>query len=1211
MVRFCFRTFIVPLLLSLFYLVQNLPAQQNPLSDHPYDSGLPLIKNFSPKEYGEHSQNWAVVQDSRGVIYFGNGHGILEYDGVSWRLIETTKGTRVRSLARDQNGRIYVGASGDFGYLAPDPLGRMRYISLRDSIRFEDRDFTEVWRTHTTSQGVYYQTFNKLFRWKNNRIKVWSTDSEFFLSAVVDDTLYLEHRQKGLLKLKGDSLELIPASTSFIPLRLMTILPLTKDSLLLCTNRQELLLLHRGQMKPFPNECQEFLRQNFLSAAAILPDGSIALGTYKGGIALMDRDGKWLNTFDAASGLLENDVKYLYLDAGGILWAALNYGLSQLNISSPFSYFTENQGILGLVSSLVRHRGTLYAATSQGIFYLSSTPGQINAAPRFRNVQGIDLEAFSFFSTPHNLLAATNTGLYEIKNFRAYPVTGLNDPIFCLYRSGIDTTTLYAGLANGLAVYRYRQKRWEFESRIQAITEEIRSITEGKDGNLWLGTMQQGIFKVVMKPPGSGKLLSIEKLAPNVFLPYGQVMILQGEVHLLTDQGLKSIDEKTGILKPSQTLGEALSKSERWISQIFYLHPDYLLIHNGVKKTGEYWLVQKEGTQYERVDMHSLRPLLYFGTIYSSFSGQNGISWFGCNTGIVRFDPTRIEKQSDLPRPLIRRVLTGGDSTIFGGSLSTSLPRVALPFQLKALRFEYALPSFEETSDNQYQFFLEGFDENWSDWTNETRKDYTNLSEGDYTFRLRARDVTRRLSGEDIFNFKILPPWYRSWWAYVIYLFIFMITLFTIDRVQRDRLIKREQQRARIREAEIIHDKNQELQQINVKLETLLKSLQLSQSELLESESRFRAVAESASDAIITADQKGVILFWNSMAETIFGYTPEEIVGQPLTVLMPERHRTGHRQGMNRLIKTGETRISGKVVEIEAIRKSGEEFPIELTVSHWKTAEGTFVTGIIRDITKRKRQQEELTRATARLEEAYQHKSEELEKARLLQLSMLPTQLPQLPHLEIDAYMKTATEVGGDYYDVHLDETKNLTLVIGDATGHGLEAGMLVTATKSLFLKLAEEADIVSLMQNMNEALKKLKLKKLYMAFQVVRIHAYTLEVSTAGMPPLFIYNKQKNTIDEILLKALPLGGFSGVIYEKKTYSLSPGDVVLLFSDGFPERFNERGEMLGYQRVKAVLQETAHTSPAEIIEHLIQEGEAWAGEQAQHDDETFVVLKVK
>jgi PAS domain S-box-containing protein len=435
--------------------------------------------------------------------------------------------------------------------------------------------------------------------------------------------------------------------------------------------------------------------------------------------------------------------------------------------------------------------------------------------------------------------------------------------------------------------------------------------------------------------------------------------------------------------------------------------------------------------------------------------------------------------------------------------------------------------------------------------------------------------------------------------------------LFSIDRTQRKRLIRQEQQKARIREAEIVHAKNDELQQINQKLEGLLLSLKSSQAEVAESESRFRSVAESANDAIITADHSGKITFWNQRATVIFGYSAEEMISQPLTKLMPERHQKAHRAGMRRLITTGETRISGQVVELQAIRKSGEEFPIELTVSHWTTEAGIFVTGIIRDITQRKRQQEIIEKTTSKLEEAYQHKSNELEKARLLQLSMLPSELPQLSRLTMDAHMKTAVEVGGDYYDVHLSEDSTLTVVIGDATGHGLEAGMLVTATKSLFAQLVDEPDIVLLMQQMNEALKRLKLRRLYMALQIVRIKDQMLEVCTAGMPPLYIYQKKSGTLKEIILKALPLGGVTGITFRKAEHTLAEGDVIFMLSDGLPECFNEKGEMLDYERVKSAFLEVIEKSPPDIIKHLIRAGEIWAGPEAQHDDETFVVIKMR
>ena len=119
-------------------------------------------------------------------------------------------------------------------------------------------------------------------------------------------------------------------------------------------------------------------------------------------------------------------------------------------------------------------------------------------------------------------------------------------------------------------------------------------------------------------------------------------------------------------------------------------------------------------------------------------------------------------------------------------------------------------------------------------------------------------------------------------------------------------------------------------------------------------EMRFRAVAQSSNDAIIIGDRAGNVLFWNSGAETIFGYQNEEIVGKSLSILMPERYRTSHQQGMTRLSDTGENHIVGKTVELHGLKKTGEEFPLELTLSAWKEKNQQFFSGIIRDISQRK-----------------------------------------------------------------------------------------------------------------------------------------------------------------------------------------------------------------------------------------------------------------
>jgi sigma-B regulation protein RsbU (phosphoserine phosphatase) len=245
------------------------------------------------------------------------------------------------------------------------------------------------------------------------------------------------------------------------------------------------------------------------------------------------------------------------------------------------------------------------------------------------------------------------------------------------------------------------------------------------------------------------------------------------------------------------------------------------------------------------------------------------------------------------------------------------------------------------------------------------------------------------------------------------------------------------------------------------------------------------------------------------------------------------------------------------------------------------------------------------------LEAENEVRAKELEEARQLQLSMLPQAIPQLPHMEIAAYMKPATEVGGDYYDFHLSDDGVLTVAIGDATGHGLKAGTVVTATKSLFNHLAQESEIPAIFQQSSRALKRMNLRSLFMAMTIAKVKGYQLTLGSAGMPSVLIYRAAQRSVEEISLRGVPLGSLTAYSYRESRLSLEAGDVVVLMSDGYPERFNGMNEMLGYESAKSVLLEVAILPPKEIIEIFVKVGDRWADGRLQDDDVTFVVLKVK
>lgn len=238
-------------------------------------------------------------------------------------------------------------------------------------------------------------------------------------------------------------------------------------------------------------------------------------------------------------------------------------------------------------------------------------------------------------------------------------------------------------------------------------------------------------------------------------------------------------------------------------------------------------------------------------------------------------------------------------------------------------------------------------------------------------------------------------------------------------------------------------------------------------------------------------------------------------------------------------------------------------------------------------------------------------KTKELEDARQLQLSMLPKALPQLPHLDIAVYMKTATEVGGDYYDFNVDDNGILTVVVGDATGHGMMSGMMVSIMKSFFISNRSSINLKQFFENTNNSLKEMHLGRLMMPLIGVQINSEKLIATNAGMPSLLYFRNKSQKAGEFVSNNLPLGGMKGTKYLLKEIRYEKGDALLLMSDGFAELKNKNNEQYGYQRTKELFNSIAYKSSSEIIEELKNTTSRWLNGAESDDDVTFVVLKVK
>jgi ligand-binding sensor domain-containing protein/serine phosphatase RsbU (regulator of sigma subunit) len=430
------------------------------------------------------------------------------------------------------------------------------------------------------------------------------------------------------------------------------------------------------------------------------------------------------------------------------------------------------------------------------------------------------------------------------------------------------------------------------------------------------------------------------------------------------------------------------------------------------------------------------------------FAGQNGFNAFrssNINKQLPIVDITQLKISNELALP------STPNSPLTQSILDTK--EMTLPYSQNSISFEFSAIHFSRPEKNQYAYRLDGFDKKGWIYDNRRFATYTNLPPGDYVFRVIGSN------GDGIWNetgasisIKVLPPWWRTIWAYIGYVFVFAGIVFGIDRIQRRRLLARERTATQIREAE----------------------------------------------------------------------------------------------------------LRAQIAEKESERKSYE-----------------------------------------------------LEEARKLQLSMLPKEIPQLPHLDVAVYMKTATEVGGDYYDFHVHIDGTLTVVLGDATGHGMMSGMMVSIMKSLFMSDRTNKALKPFFENASTAIKDMQLGRLMMALTCVQINNNKIITANAGMPPLFIYRKNSQTIEEVVINNMPLGALKEVVYDVKELKIDKGDTLLLMSDGFAELKNGNGEVYGYRRARNTFEEVAKNEPESIVKHLTDAGKYWSNNNEPEDDVTFVVIKVK
>ncbi|WP_397547111.1 ATP-binding protein [Rhodothermus marinus] len=777
-IRHLLLRMVVPgLLLGLRPIAQ---AQEVP---YRLETGAPLhLQHYAPQDYGQFPQNWAVVQDRRGVIYVGNVDGVLEFDGVRWRLLRTATNTIVRSLDVDSTGRLYVGAQGDFGYFWPDSLGVLRYRSLVPEIADEaDRNFWDVWATRVTPEGVYFQTHARLFRWDGDTIRVWRPRTYFHTAFVVRGRFYVRQDSIGLQTVEGDSLRLVPGGERFAHLRIYAMMPYDGDRILIATREAGLWLYDGRTFRHLPSEVEPLLRTYPLYHGTAMPGGFFALATLGGGVFIIDREGRIVQVIDEAVGLPDSWVNYVYVDRQGSLWMALNSrGLARADAVPFLTVWDKRLGLDGFAYWLQKERsGKLLAATSTGLFGLERQGHRLH----FRKMRDVNEQVFKIIEMGEMLLAGAGDGVWVLRGRDLMQKLDLGLTYDLL---SVNDTLVFAGLSRELVLLQRKENQWRIARRkIGNLTGEVLRIARS-ERTLWLSL--RGGQVVRMQFP-NGWLQD-----PEVTI-YGAEDGLPGEVTQMveTDSTL-FFYAREGIYRFVPEARPAFQRDTTLLAPGHEGHDELLALV--VDRFGRVWTVFPT-----HIDIaHPLpgggyrfeTPLLFrypnWGAPVQVYVDDAGIIWLGNRDRLIRYDPSLTFPEhlfSPEPPPVLIRQVASGDHILFGGAfvgpdgllqaLQPEGQMMVLPYAFNDLQFEYALPSFIRAEDNRYQYRLVGKEE-WSDWTTVTQRLYPNLWEGVYRFQVRARNAWGMTTPVTTLVVRILPPWYRTWWAYTLYL----ITLVTI-----------------------------------------------------------------------------------------------------------------------------------------------------------------------------------------------------------------------------------------------------------------------------------------------------------------------------------------------------------------------------------------------------------------------------------------------
>ncbi len=749
----------------------------------------PFIHNYLKSEYKGGSKNWQITQGECGNMWLANDAGIIEYDGKEWGITPVTNKTSVRSVLYDnETDRLIFGAINELGYLDFSDNSGVRYVSLLDSI---GNNINDIWRIHKLDNALYFRENNRIFRYKNAEVKEYNFNAKVTVSEVIDGQLYIFVNSIGPLRLndRGD-FEKLPGTESLSNMAICSIIKHENGNYIEFVSATNGLYSYKdGVLKHLDSSLLDGL-DNSIIYCARTNGKHTAYGTVNNGVYIYEHTSQDLIHLNMSSGLQNNTILDVFFDKQGNLWLGLDKGIDMVQINSAEYSLLASSNIIGAGYASEIYEGYLWLGTNQGLFTMKNS--------KIEEISELKGQIWSLLSHDGNLFCSCDRGLGiidEEQNTRFIPLNGS----WKLTPLKQNTEYMLGCSYDRLFLLKKQAGKWEFYNWISGFDENSKVFEEDNNGDIWFSHWIKGLYRLKIDL-GRSEVIEKKYFSKGNGLPqdWGNVPIwFENEIIFQTAHGFYRIDRKTDKAYPIVGLNSLFSTPPAGMSifqcgnsDLFFSSSTiqalcYRTSNNKDITSRDILLSNSPDKKGITIDSLSLRSLCL--RRISGFEDirelKDGLIMVNTEDGFSVINTDKIKENRSLPNNSlyikeISITKADKDSVIFVSRKENNKEaKLTIPFKDNSLKFKVSLPIYNIDGSELFSYRLKGYDKVWSKFQESEAKEYSHIPPGNYTFQVRASLANSIHTVNTEINFKIMTPWYRKWWAYLLYILIGLIIL--------------------------------------------------------------------------------------------------------------------------------------------------------------------------------------------------------------------------------------------------------------------------------------------------------------------------------------------------------------------------------------------------------------------------------------------------